>query len=70
MFPSGSVRIHTETFQPIEKKMIDDQLIVLEPNNPVMIKIQKTLKQHLLKQKDIIKQEIASLVSVIIINCT
>lgn len=43
--------------------MINNQLIVLEPNNPVMVRFQNTLKQHLLKQKDSIKQELLSLVS-------
>lgn len=61
---SGSESIYTIS-KPAEKEMIHDQLIVLEPNNPVMFKIQNTLKEQLLKQKEIIQQELLSLVSVL-----
>lgn len=47
----------------INKEIINSQLIVLEPNNPVMMRFQNTLKQHLLKQRDNIKQEVLTLVS-------
>lgn len=49
--------------QSMNKEIINNQLIVLEPNNAVMVKFQNTLKQHLLKQKDNIKQEVLTLVS-------
>ncbi|XP_050520950.1 coiled-coil domain-containing protein 40-like [Daktulosphaira vitifoliae] len=39
----------------------NDQLMVLEPNNPIMIRFQKALNQHLLKQKLNLEQEILSL---------
>lgn len=51
------------TSQFTEKEMIHDQLIVLAPDNPVLVKIQNTLKEQLLKQKEIIQQELLSLVS-------
>lgn len=66
-FGSESVnsRVTFKTSPSIEKEMIKyNQLIVLEPNNPVMVRFQNTLKQHLLKQKDSIKQELLSLVSI------
>lgn len=61
---SVNSRVTLKTSQSIEKEMINNQLIVLEPNNPVMVRFQNTLKQHLLKQKDSIKQELLSLVSI------
>lgn len=57
-------KITIKTSQSIEKEIINNQLIVLEPNNPVMVRFQNSLKQHLLKQKDSIKQELLSLVSI------
>lgn len=60
---SSNSRI-TNPYLSIEKEMINTQLIVLEPNNPVMDKIQNTLKQYLLKQKERIKLELTSLVSI------
>lgn len=51
--------------QSTNKEIINNQLIVLEPNNPVMERFQNTLKQHLLKQRDNIKQELLTLVSLI-----
>lgn len=59
---SGSENVKT-TSQLTEKEMIHDQLIVLAPNNPVLVKIQNTLKEQLLKQNEIIQQELLSLVS-------
>jgi len=47
----------------IDKEMYNSQLIILEPNNPVMIRFQKTLKLHLLKQRENIKRELQTLVS-------
>lgn len=52
--------------QSTNKEIINNQLIVLEPNNPVMERFQNTLKQHLLKQRDNIKQELLMLVSLFI----
>lgn len=46
-----------------EEKTIDNQLLVLEPNNPVAVRFQNTLKQHLLKQKENIKRELLTQVS-------
>lgn len=54
------------TSQSINKEIYNSQLIVLEPNNPVMVRFQKTLKLHLFKQRDNIKQEILKIVSVFI----
>uniref|UniRef100_A0A2S2Q421 Coiled-coil domain-containing protein n=1 Tax=Sipha flava TaxID=143950 RepID=A0A2S2Q421_9HEMI len=42
----------------INNEIINNQLIVLEPNNPVMVRFQNTLKQHLLKQRDNIQEEV------------
>jgi len=50
----------------INKEMYNSQLIVLEPNNPVMVRFQKTLKLHLLKQRENIKKELQTLVSIFI----
>lgn len=47
----------------INNEIINKQLIVLEPNNPVMARFQNTLKQHLLKQRDNIKEEVLKIVS-------
>ncbi|XP_050424677.1 putative leucine-rich repeat-containing protein DDB_G0290503 [Adelges cooleyi] len=41
------------------------QLVVLEPENPVMMRFQNTLKQHLLKQKYGLSQEILTLEGVV-----
>ena len=54
------------TSKSINKEMYNSQLIVLEPNNPVMVRFQKTLKSHLLKQRENIKKELQILVSVFI----
>lgn len=51
--------------QSTNKEIINNQLIVLEPNNPVMERFQNALKQHLLKQRDNIKQELLTLVSIV-----
>lgn len=48
----------------INKEMYNNQLIILEPNNPVMVRFQKTLKLHLLKQRENIKKELQTLVSI------
>lgn len=54
----------TSTTTPsLNNELTNNQLIVLEPNNPVMVRFQITLKQHLLKQRDSIKQELLTLVS-------
>lgn len=53
------------TTENIDKEIINNQLIVLEPNNPVMMRFQSTLKQHLLKQKYSIEQELLTLVSLL-----
>ncbi|XP_029345813.1 coiled-coil domain-containing protein 40-like [Acyrthosiphon pisum] len=45
----------------INKEMYNSQLIILEPNNPVMVRFQKTLKLHLLKQRENIKKELQTL---------
>jgi hypothetical protein len=44
---------------------LKNQPIVLEPDNPLMLKIQNILKIQLLKQKENIKKEILTLVSII-----
>jgi hypothetical protein len=49
----------------INNEIINNQLIVLEPNNPVMVRFQNTLKQHLLKQRDNIQEEVLKIVSLI-----
>lgn len=54
------------TPKSINKEIYNSQLIVLEPNNPVMVRFQKTLKLHLLKQKENIKKELQTLVSIFI----
>lgn len=54
------------TPKSINKEIYNSQLIVLEPNNPVMVRFQKTLKLHLLKQRENIKKELQTLVSVFI----
>lgn len=41
-----------------------NQLLVFEPNSPIMERFQNTLKQHLLKQRDTIKNELLLIVSV------
>lgn len=50
-----------------EEKTIDNQLLVLEPNNPVAVRFQNTLKRHLLKQRENIKRELLTQVS--LFNC-
>lgn len=52
------------TTPSVNDELTNNQLIVLEPNNPVMVRFQITLKQHLLKQRDSIKQELLTLVSI------
>lgn len=47
----------------INKETTNSQIIVLEPNNPVMVRFQSTLKQHLLKQRENITKEILTLAS-------
>jgi len=47
----------------IDKEMYNSQLIILEPDNPVMVRFQKTLKFHVLKQRENIKKELQTLVS-------
>ncbi|VVC24084.1 Hypothetical protein CINCED_3A023271 [Cinara cedri] len=42
----------------INKETINNQMIVLEPDNPIMMRFQNRLKQHLLKQKENIKKEL------------
>lgn len=64
-FESVHSRIISMIPQSTNKESINNQLIVLEPNNPVMVRFQNTLKQHLLKQRDSIKQELLTLVSLI-----
>lgn len=64
-FESVNSGITFITPQSIKKDIMNNQLIVLEPNNPVMVRFQNTLKQHLLKQKDSIKQELLELVSLL-----
>ncbi|XP_026805557.1 uncharacterized protein LOC113548720 [Rhopalosiphum maidis] len=58
-------RINSEmtyvTPKSINKEIYNSQLIVLEPNNPVMVRFQKTLKLHLLKQRENIKKELQTL---------
>jgi len=54
------------TFVTPNKEMYNSQLIILEPNNPVMVRFQKTLKLHLLKQRENIKKELQTLVSIFI----
>ncbi|KAE9542832.1 hypothetical protein AGLY_002743 [Aphis glycines] len=49
------------TPKSINKEIYNSQLIVLEPNNPVMVRFQKTLKLHLLKQRENIKKELQTL---------
>lgn len=62
-FEETNSEVTSNVFNPMDKEIINNQLIVLEPNNPVMVRFQNTLKQHLLKQKDKIKQELLTLVS-------
>jgi len=54
------------TPKSINKEIYNSQLIVLEPNNPVMVRFQKTLKLHLLKQRENIIKELQTLVSIFI----
>lgn len=42
---------------------MNSEHIFLEPNNPILTRFQSTLKQHLLKQKNQLKQELLILVS-------
>lgn len=56
-------KITSTSSRSINKEIINNQLIVLEPNNPIMIRFQNTLKQYLLKQRNDIKQELVTLVS-------
>lgn len=62
-FEGTNSEVLSNISNPSDKEIISNQLIVLEPNNPVMVRFQNTLKQHLLKQKDKIKQELQTLVS-------
>jgi len=41
----------------------NDELILFEPDNPLMDKFQNTLQQHLLKQRDSIRNELLAFVS-------
>ncbi|VVC28629.1 Hypothetical protein CINCED_3A025872 [Cinara cedri] len=41
-----------------EVTSINNQIIVLEPNNPVMMRFQNTLKHHLLKQRENLQNEL------------
>jgi len=65
-FESINSEMTYATPKSINKEINNSQLIVLEPNNPVMVRFQKTLKLHLLKQRDNIKQELQTLVSIFI----
>ncbi|XP_025204479.1 coiled-coil domain-containing protein 40-like [Melanaphis sacchari] len=49
------------TPKSINKEIYNSQLIVLEPNNPVMVRFQKALKLHLLKQRENIRKELQTL---------
>jgi len=62
-FESINSEMTNETNEFINKEMYNSQLIILEPNNPVMVRFQKTLKLHLLKQRENIKKELQTLVS-------
>lgn len=62
-FESINSEITYVTPECINKEIYNSQLIILEPNNPVMVRFQKTLKLHLLKQRDNIKKELQTLVS-------
>lgn len=62
-FESINSEITHVTPECINKEMYNSQLIILEPNNPVMVRFQKTLKLHLLKQRENIKKELQTLVS-------
>lgn len=53
----------TSTSGSLNEGLINNELIVLKPNNPVMIRFQNALKHHLLKQKENIKEELLTLVS-------
>lgn len=57
-------RTTTVAPQTISNETLKNQLLVFEPNSPVMERFQNTLKQHLLKQRDAIKNELLSIVSV------
>lgn len=47
----------------LNRELTNDQLLVLDPNNPAMVRFQNALKKHLLKQKESIKEELLTLVS-------
>lgn len=53
----------TTTSDSTKNECLNDQLIVLKYDNPFMMKFQLTLEQHLLKQRNNIKQELLTLVS-------
>lgn len=48
----------------INKEIMNNQLVVLEPSNPIMTRFQNTLKQYLLKQRNDINQELITLVGI------
>lgn len=62
-FESINSEMTHATPKSINKEIYNSQLIILEPNNPVMVRFQKTLKLHLLKQRENIKKELQILVS-------
>lgn len=62
-FENVNSSVTSITSKSLDKEIINNQLIVLEPNNPIMMRFQNTLKKHLLKQRDNIKQELITLVS-------
>lgn len=67
-FGSDNTSVPSITSQSIgNKEVINNQIIVLEPNNPVMVRFQNTLKQYLLKQRNDIKQELITFVCLFII---
>lgn len=62
-YESVSSKTTSITTQSLNKEVINNQLIVLEPNNPVMMRFQNALRQHLLKQRENVKEELLTLVS-------
>lgn len=64
-FESVNNKLTSMTTESTNKELINNQLIILEPSSGVMVRFQNALKQHLLKQKDSITQELLTFVRLI-----
>lgn len=56
-------KLFSDSLQVITNETSNNQLIVIEPNNTILKKFQNTLKQHLIKLRTNIKEELLTLVS-------